>query len=89
MWDFQSCTKVRRPPELATLPDRAYPASPLISHSEEHGVLVALLQGMYEQEIKAALRYGTHASSLKEAEFIHVKLADQVQALDVAVLPLE
>ena len=35
------------------------------------------------------IRYGTHASASKEAEFIHAELANQVQAGHVVVLPLE
>ena len=35
------------------------------------------------------LRCGTHTSSLKEAEFTHVELEDQVQAGHVAVSPLK
>ena len=36
-----------------------------------------------------AIRYGTHASANKEAEFIHAELAEEVQAGHVAVFPLE
>ena len=36
-----------------------------------------------------SIRYGTHASASKEAEFIHAELAKQVQAGHVSVLPLK
>ena len=43
---FSTCTKLRRPYELATLPEGAHPAAPLLRHTAEHGVLIALPQGM-------------------------------------------
>ena len=36
-----------------------------------------------------ALRYITHTSTLKEAEFIHTELDKQAQAGNVAVFPLD
>ena len=78
-----------RTPELATLPSGAHPAAPLLHHTEEHGVLVDLPQGMAEEEKEAALRYETHASAIKESEFIHTKLEKQVQAGHVSVFLLE
>ena len=44
---------------------------------------------MYNEEKDAAIRYGTYASANKEAEFINVDLAEQVQAGYMDVLPLE
>ena len=71
------------------IPTETHPAAPLICHAAEHGVPIALLQGMDKDERDAAILYGTHASARKEAEFIHTELADQVQAGHVAVPPLE
>ena len=44
---------------------------------------------MDEEEKEAAIRYGTYASSNKEAEFINAELFKQVQAGHVNILPLE
>ena len=44
---------------------------------------------MDEEERDETIRYGNHASTSKEAEFIHKELAEQVQSGNVAVLPLE
>ena len=43
---------------------------------------------MDEEDRGMAIRYGTHASSSKDAEFIHVELSEQVQAGYVAVFSL-
>ena len=84
------CTEVRRPPELATLPAGARPAAPLLRHTAaEHGVPIALLQGMDEEEKEADIRYGTYAFANKEVKFINEELDKQVQAGHVAVSPLE
>ena len=40
--NFQTCTEVSRPPELATLPAGANLAAPLLRHAAEHGVPIAL-----------------------------------------------
>ena len=44
---------------------------------------------MYEEEKEVALRYGTHASTLKEAYFFHTELSEQMHAVHVAVFCLE
>ena len=44
---------------------------------------------MDKEEREASIRYGTHTSANKEAEFIHTELAKQVQAGHVAVFPSE
>ena len=44
---------------------------------------------MDKEERCASIRYGTHASTSKEAEFIHAEFSKQVQAGHVAVFPLE
>ena len=67
----------------------AHPEAPLIRHTAEHGVLIALPRVVDEEEKEAAIRYGTYASANKEAEFINAELDDQVQAGHVTVLPLE
>ena len=59
------------PPELATLPEGAHSEAPLLRHAVEHGVPIALPRLMYEDENEVALRYGTHASTLKETYFVH------------------
>ena len=64
---FQTCTEVRRPPELDTLPVGAHPAAPLLRHEEQHGVHITLPRGMYKEERDTSIRYGMHASSSKGA----------------------
>ena len=71
------------------LPAGAHPAAPLLSHAAEHRDLITLPQGMEEEERDAATRYGNHAYARKDEEFIHVELAEKVQAEHVAVFPLE
>ena len=44
---------------------------------------------MDEEEKEVSIRYGTYASSNKEAEFINAELGKQVQAGHVNVFPLE
>ena len=44
---------------------------------------------MDKDEKEAAIRYGTYAYANKEAKFINTDLADQIQAGNVNVLPLE
>ena len=70
------CTEVCGPPELDTLPAGSHLAASLLGHSEKHGVHIALPQVIDEEEIDAAIRYGTHASPNKAVEFIHMKLDD-------------
>ena len=71
------------------LPEGAHLAAPPIRHTAEHVVLIALTQGMGEEEKEAAIRYGNYASDNKEAEFINTELAKQVQTGYVTVFPLE
>ena len=44
---------------------------------------------MGEEEKEAAILYGAYASANKKADFINVELAEQVQAGQVTVFPLE
>ena len=44
---------------------------------------------MEKRENQAALLYGTHTYSIKEAEFIHTELAKKVHAGHVDVFPLD
>ena len=62
---FQICTEVHRPPELDTLPAEAHPAAPLLRHESDHGVPIALPQGMDKEERDADIYYDTHASNIK------------------------
>ena len=75
---FRIFTEVRSPTELTTLPAGAHPVAPLFLHAVENGAPIALPLGMDEDEKGAAIRYGNHASSIKEAEFIHAEMAKQV-----------
>ena len=49
----------------------------ILLHAADHGLLIALSLGMDEQEIAAALQYGTHDSSLKYVSFIHAELVNR------------
>ena len=86
---FQTCIEVRGPPELTTLSEGVLPAAPLIHHTAEHGVPIALPLGMDEEEKEAAIQYGDFVSSNKEVVFINTELGEQVQAGHVTVSPLE
>ena len=86
---FHTCTGLRGPPELDTLPAEAHTYSPLLRHVAEHRAPTTLPQKMDKEERDAAICYRTHAYSSKEAEFIHAELAKQVQAGHVSVFPLE
>ena len=66
---FRICTEVRGPTELAMLPSGAHPVAPPFLYAVENGAPIALPIGMDEEEKGAAIRYGTHASSIKEADF--------------------
>ena len=55
------------PPEVETLPDGVHPAAPLLRHTDKYSVPVALPRRMDKQEKQVVLRFGTHASDLKEA----------------------
>ena len=63
--------------------------APLIRHAADHGVPIALPQVMDEEDRYMTIRCGTHAYASKKVSFIHVELADQVQAGYVAVLHFE
>ena len=63
--------------------------APLIRHTAERGVLIALPRGMDKEEKEADISHGNYASANKEAEFINVNLDEQVQAGHVTVSPLE
>ena len=52
-----------------TLPAGAHPAAPLLRHAAEHGVLIALRQGIGKEEKESDLCCGTHVSAVKETEF--------------------
>ena len=60
---FQTCTEVRGPQELETLPAEAHTSEPLLRHAAEHGVPISIPRGMDKEEIEAAICYGTHASA--------------------------
>ena len=77
------------PPELATLSAGVNPVAPLIHHTEEHGIPIALPRGIDEEEKEAAIRYGTYVSANSEAYFINAELVKQVQAGHVTISPLE
>ena len=76
---------MRRPPKLATIPVGSHPAAAIIRDEAEHGVPINLPQEMDKEEREASIRYGTHTSAIKEVEFIHAELANQMQAGHVAV----
>ena len=44
---------------------------------------------MSEEELCAALHYGTHSSAKREVDFVHQELEDQVQAGHILVFPLD
>ena len=71
------------------LPAGAHLAAPLIRHTAEHGILIDLPRDKDEEEKEAASRYGTYASTNKEADFINVDLDEQFQEGHVTVFPLE
>ena len=66
-----------------------HPEAPLILHTSENGILIALPQGMYKEEKEAAIRYETYASANKDVEFINAELDEQLQLGHVTVFPLE
>ena len=70
---FQTRTEVRGPPDLDTLPTGSHLAAPLLCHAAEHGVPIALPRVINKEERDAAILYGTHTSSHKEADFIHTE----------------
>ena len=59
---------------MATLSAGVHPDAPLIRHTAEHGVLIALPLGMEEEEKEAAINYGAYVSANKEVEFINTDL---------------
>ena len=73
---FQTFPKLHNPPELDTLLKGLHTEASFLRHSAEHRVHISLPQVMDEEEIDAAIRYGTHASPNKAVEFIHMKLDD-------------
>ena len=66
----------------------SYPASELLNHARKHGIPVSLPWGMSEAERCAAMHYGDHSSDRKEVDFVHNKIADQVQSVYIVVSPL-
>ena len=49
-WNLQTCTEVRKLPELATLPEGAHTASPLPRHAAEQGVPINLPRGLGKEK---------------------------------------
>ena len=63
-------------------------AALLVCHADTYSAPITIMHGIDKHENQAALRYRTHTSALKEAQFIHAELAEQVQAGHVAVFHL-
>ena len=54
----------------------------------QHGLPISFPRGVSEEELRADLHYGAHSSAMKEVDFVHQELAEQVQAGHVFVFPL-
>ena len=60
----------------------------LLNHVRDHIMHIYLQRVMIDWEINLVLHYGTHASAIKEVEFVHHKITNQVQAGHVVVFTL-
>ena len=85
---FPKCAKSRFPPELQELILDIHLDATMLNHARNHGLPISLPIGMSEEELRAALHYGAHSSAIKEVDFIHQELAEQVQAGPIVILPL-
>ena len=85
---FQSCVEARSPPEPEDLPVGSHPDSPIISYMRKHGVPINMSHSMKYKEPESAIAYGTHSSENKEQSFVRTELAEQQQAVHVAIFPL-
>ena len=54
----------------------------------EHGVPIAIPEGMDASELDKAFRYGVHTPELKEESFIRKELADKPRSGHVSISPL-
>ena len=53
-----------------------------------HGVPIKIEQGMTDDELTRAIRYGAHSPATKETTFVRKDLQEQAQAGHIALFPL-
>ena len=83
---FQMYVDVPRQPELSMLGENVQPAAPMLCHVATHDAAVSTPAAQSTVELEAAVAYGCHGSALKEALFVHSKVAKQVGGGHVVVL---
>ena len=75
------------PEELNSFPKEAQVAVPILSCMRNHGVYIYMPRGMNKIELKNALTYVAHSSTVKEKAFVRKELSDQLRAGHVAIIP--
>ena len=63
---FQTFIEEIGPQELSSLPQEAHSTAPLLNYMKEHGVPIAIPEGMDASKLDKAFRYGAHTPELKE-----------------------
>ena len=76
------------PPYLQELSLDSHRSAAILNHARQHGLPISLPRGMLEEELGAALHYGSNSSNMKEMDFVHQELAKQFQAGHIVVSPL-
>ena len=60
----------------------------MLNHARQHGLPISLQRGTSEEELRAALHYGAHSSAVKDVDFVHQELTEQVQSGHIVVFLL-
>ena len=75
------------PYNLNSFPKEDHVATPILNYMIEHGVLSDMPRYMNSVEIKTALNYGTHSSTVKEKSFLRKDLFEKLRAGHVSMFP--
>ena len=77
------------PYNLNSFPKEDHVATPILNYMIEHGVLSDMPRYMNSVEIKTALNYGTHSSTVKENSFVRKELDNKTRSGHVAIFQWE
>ena len=85
---FQACVEARDPHMLNQLPPNQHLAAALLNHMRVHGVPIKTEQGMMDNELARAIRYGAHSSATKKTTFVRTELQEQAQSGHITLFSL-
>ena len=59
---------------------RHTPRAPLLNYMRDHGLPIAIPQGMNKSDMEKTLQYSLHYSAIKDNNFLRKELADKIHA---------